>query len=67
MNIFIGTEVNDESTELLAFKLMCELLTPKNIKDSADHIYIEYQVNMYVHHSGYLTILNKSLAYYFCK
>ena len=46
MYYYIGSEGDDASQELMAFKVLCEVLTPKNVKDSIDHIYMEYEVHM---------------------
>lgn len=43
MYYYIGSEGDDASQELMAFKVLCEVLTPK---DSIDHIYMEYEVRM---------------------
>ena len=43
MYYYVGSEGDDE---LMAFKILCEILTPKNIKNSIDDIYMEYQVRL---------------------
>lgn len=37
----IGREVDDADQESMPFKILCEVLTPKNIKDSIDHNYLQ--------------------------
>ena len=41
MHVLLESEGDEE---LIAFKILCEILTPKNIKNSIDYIYMEYQV-----------------------
>ena len=46
MYYYVGSEGDDAHEELMDFKILCEILTPKNIKNSIDDIYMEYQVRL---------------------